>query len=111
MGRDGSMVKITLLTYAQQGVNAEFVFTLYLVVCLVVFFYLVLLVTRGASVHFARGTGSMATLESSFFSWLISTLLLSHWSPMTEIGKSMRLGVMRSELSLSCFTTWLYDFG
>lgn len=48
MGRDGSMVKVTSLTYAQQGVNAEFVFTLYLVVCLVVIFYLVLLVTRGA---------------------------------------------------------------
>lgn len=48
MGRDGSMVKVTSLTYAQQGVNAEFVFILYLVVCLVVIFYLVMLVTRGA---------------------------------------------------------------
>lgn len=69
MGRNGSMVKVTLLTYAQQSMNAEFVFTLHLVVCLAVFFYLVPLVTRGASVLFARGTSSTATSESSFSSW------------------------------------------
>lgn len=69
MGRDGSMVKVTSLAYAQQGMNAEFVFTLHLVVCLVVIFYVVPLVTRGASVLFARGTSSVATLESSFSSW------------------------------------------
>lgn len=73
MGRDGSMVKVTSLTYAQQGVNAEFVFTLYLVVCLVVIFYLVLL-TRGVSTFFKRNKLNVS-LESSFSSWLISTLL------------------------------------
>lgn len=76
MGRDGSMVKVASLTYAQQGMDAEPVFTLH--ICPVVFSYLVPLVTRGTSIYFCKGNSSVATLESSFFPWFGQHLV--EWS-------------------------------
>lgn len=86
------MVKLVSLTYAQQGMNTfgnEYF-------CIVVFSYLVSLVTRGTSIFFAREAAQWLHWNQAFPLGMISTLLSGHLFPMTEIGKVTRLGVMRS---------------